>query len=224
MDQVSEGAGTVTFRDVDEREGMWRRIPLKGGRGIVVIANCERLTVTDHCMAVCCRAMATWLMDLRWGLEDARTVDHVSTHWEGKAATIAKHIGGVHRKDKDVAEVRVVMRALESWRRRDMTRTSNMIALPPYDTQTPLSETKFKSLPLTIWRQMIDESVKRADFRVKQPTHTLLPMKHLDRWALVIWDGEINKREVLTLGELEFSMGHWKMMETLDSEINKCYK
>ena len=46
----------------------------------------------------------------------------------------------------------------------------------------------------------------------------------MDRWALVIWDGENNRREVLTLGELEFSMGHWQMMETLDSVINNCYK
>jgi hypothetical protein len=52
----------------------------------------------------------------------------------------------------------------------------------------------------------------------------LLPIKHLGRWMLVVWDGETNKRNVLLFGELEFTMTHWKLIETLDSEINSCYK
>jgi hypothetical protein len=47
----------------------------------------------------------------------------------GDSRFIAKYIGGAHKRNKDVAEVRVVMKALDSWRKKNMTRTSNIIAL-----------------------------------------------------------------------------------------------
>jgi hypothetical protein len=152
LDRVSSDREIVTFRDVDEDNGMWRRIPFKGGRGIVVVENSERVVVTDHCMAVCCRVLTTWLMDIRWCMTDLGTVDQVGTEWVGVAGSIAKHIGGAHRRDKDVAEVKVVMKALDSWRRKNMARTSNIIALPPFDSQMTVTDSKWRSPPYTVWR------------------------------------------------------------------------
>ncbi len=52
----------VTFRDINSKEDAWQRIPFKGGRGIVVLDDIDKVLVTDHCMAVCCRELAVWLM------------------------------------------------------------------------------------------------------------------------------------------------------------------
>lgn len=57
MDRVTDVNDVTTFRDIDDKNGLWQRIPIKGGRGIVVIKGTKRLAVTDHCMAVCCRHM-----------------------------------------------------------------------------------------------------------------------------------------------------------------------
>jgi hypothetical protein len=70
----------------------------------------------------------------------------------------------------------------------------------------------------------VDEFTGKGDFRVQQHTQVLLPIKHLGRWLLVIWDGETNRRSVLLFGELEFTEAHWRLIEALDSEINNCYK
>jgi hypothetical protein len=65
-------------------------------------------------MAVCYKVLSTWLMDIRWIMDERRTVDLNSTEWVGTAGSIAKYNGGAHRRNKDVAEVRVVMKALDS--------------------------------------------------------------------------------------------------------------
>ena len=57
MDRVTDVNDVTTFRDIDEKNGLWRRVPIKGGRGILVIKGTKRLVVTDHCMAVCCKRM-----------------------------------------------------------------------------------------------------------------------------------------------------------------------
>jgi hypothetical protein len=68
-------------------------------------------------MAMFCRVLATWLMDVR------NTMDLISTLWVGQQAPSETYSWG-HRTDKDVAKVRVVMKALDSWIRKNMTKTS----------------------------------------------------------------------------------------------------
>ena len=70
----------------------------------------------------------------------------------------------------------------------------------------------------------MDEFTGKGDFRPQQHQQVLLPLKHLGRWMMVIWDGETNKRSVLLFDEFEFTVTHWKLLEALDSEINNCYK
>ena len=62
LDGVMEDYDVVTFRDINEKMDGWQRIPIRGGRGIVLVDNIDKVAVTDHCMAVCCKEFAVWLM------------------------------------------------------------------------------------------------------------------------------------------------------------------
>ena len=62
LDSVIGVSSQVTFRDVNNKEDAWQRIPIKGGRGIVVVDDIDKVVVTDHCLAVCCREFALWVM------------------------------------------------------------------------------------------------------------------------------------------------------------------
>ena len=37
MDRWTDMNDVTTLRDIDEASGLWQRIPIKGGRGILVI-------------------------------------------------------------------------------------------------------------------------------------------------------------------------------------------
>jgi hypothetical protein len=62
MDGVLEDYDVVTFRDVNEKMTGWQRIPIRGGRGIVIVDNIDKVAATNYCMAVCCKEFAVWLM------------------------------------------------------------------------------------------------------------------------------------------------------------------
>jgi hypothetical protein len=55
LDSLENGDNVVTFRDVNEKQEAWRRIPVEGGRGIVIVEGIMKVVITDHCMAVCCK-------------------------------------------------------------------------------------------------------------------------------------------------------------------------
>ena len=65
LDGIPSTNKTVVFQDVDSKRMAWKRIPVRWGRGIVVAQGISKPVATDHCVAVCCRAMAVYAMDYR---------------------------------------------------------------------------------------------------------------------------------------------------------------
>ena len=81
VDSAAMEEGSVTFTDIDHENDTPRRLPDKGGRGIVVIEGIQKVVATDHCMAVCCADLAMFLMDGRWNVKEMLTKGLVATEW-----------------------------------------------------------------------------------------------------------------------------------------------
>jgi hypothetical protein len=80
----------VTFRDVNEKQEVWRRIPIEGGRGLLIVDGIKKVAITYYCMAVCCKYFAMWLMRYREQKRLEGTVNCAFTLWKGKNCRLAK--------------------------------------------------------------------------------------------------------------------------------------
>ena len=77
-------------------------------------------------------------MRVRWFLSEEATVDMASTMWVGQVGICASNVGHPLRRDKDVAEIKIVSRACNAWRGRDLGRIGNILILTIFES--PLKE------------------------------------------------------------------------------------
>ena len=90
-------------------------------------------------------------MRVRWFLSEEGTVDMACTMWVGLVGACASNLGSPFRRDKDVAEIKVVARACNAWRGRDLGRTGNIVILSVFETLLKEEKDKWNP-PITVWK------------------------------------------------------------------------
>jgi hypothetical protein len=93
-------------------------------------------------------------------------VNLMSTVWVGQMGACVSNLGSPLRRDKDVAEIKVVAVAqgYNAWRGRDLGRTANILILPVFETVLTEDSVSWAP-PMIAWRQEIDFFTKAKEFR-----------------------------------------------------------
>ena len=79
----------------------------------MVVQGIKQLVVTDHCMAVCCKEMGSFLMRYREMYRHKATVDLVVTFWGERLHKCVENVGLTRRNKGGDVEMREVRWAAE---------------------------------------------------------------------------------------------------------------